>query len=77
MRVVRVIPTCAADSWVDSWRRDRRTVAARSSPLSIACCTVGRSSATSENSAVTNSAVPAVRATAASTSNHSVIVGPS
>src|SRR5690606_19186677 len=35
-------------------------------------CTVGRSSATRENSAATNTAVPPVRSTAASTSSHSV-----
>ena len=48
--------------------------AARVSPASTACCTVGRSSATSENSAATKTAVPAVNATPSRTSNHSVIV---
>ena len=71
------MPTCAADSWVDSSRSEASTERARWSPPSTACCTCGRSSATNENSAATKTAVPAVSATPSRTSNHSVIVVPS
>ena len=73
-RVVKVMPTCAADSWVDRRRREPSTTSARASPSSIAFCTVGRSSATRENSVATKMAVPIVNPTPVRTSNHSVIV---
>ena len=76
-RVVMVIPTWAPDSWVESWRREERTARVLGSPRSTARWTVGRSRATSENSAATKSAVPRVRTTPARTSNHSVMAAPS
>ncbi len=72
--MVRVMPTCAADSWVDRRLSEPRTTSARASPESMAFCTVGRSSATRENSVATKMAVPIVNPTPVRTSNHSVIV---
>gem|GEM_PF-6408386 len=72
--MVTVMPTCEADSWVDSWRKEARVGLAAASPCSIACCTVVWSSATKANSAATKTAVPMVNPTPARTSNHSVIV---
>ncbi len=73
MSVVIVMPTCAADSCVESWVTDWSTTRALESPSSMARWTVGRSIATSENSAATKTAVPTVSRTAASSSSHSVI----
>ena len=74
IRVVSVMPTWAAESWVESRRSEPSTTSARASPPSTAFCTVGRSSATSENSVATKMAVPIVNPTPVRTSNHSVIV---
>ena len=52
------MPTWAAESWVDRRRSDPSTTSARRSPASMAFWTVGRSRATSENSAATKRAVP-------------------
>ena len=71
-RVVMVMPTWAADSWVESCLSDWSTIRAWPSPSSMARWTVGRSRATSENSAATKTAVPPVSSTAASSSSHSV-----
>ncbi len=76
-RVVRVMPSWHADSWVESRRCDVSTERAPGSPASTAFCTVGRSRATSENSAATNRAVPTVRTTPRSSSSHGVMIGPS
>ena len=56
--VVRVMPSWHAESWVESRRSEVSTDRAPGSPASTAFCTVGRSRATSENSAATNRAVP-------------------
>ena len=77
MSVVSVMPSWHADSCVESCRCEVRTDRAPFSPASTAFCTVGRSRATSENSAATKKAVPTVRTTPRSSSNHSVIVAPS
>ncbi len=73
MRVVTVIPTCAAESWVDSARSETSTEPARGWPASYAPWTVGRSKATRENSAATKTAVPNVSPVARISSSHSVI----
>ncbi len=75
--VVSVMPSWQAESWVDRRRCEVRTDLAPFSPASTARRTAGRSSATSENSAATKSAVPTVRSTPRSRSNHGVIVGSS
>lgn len=74
IKVVSVIPTCAADSWVDSFLSEARTEPALASPLSAAFCTAERSRATRLNSVATNRAVPAVSTRPARTINQSVIV---
>ncbi len=76
-RVVRVMPSWHADSWVESRRCEVSTDFAPGSPASTARCTAGRSRATSENSAATNRAVPTVRTTPRSSSSHGVMIGPS
>ena len=76
-RVVRVMPSWQAESWVESRRCEVSTDRAPGSPASTALCTVGRSRATSENSAATNRAVPTVRTTPRSSSSHGVMIGPS
>ena len=76
-RVVRVMPSWHAESWVESRRCEVSTERAPGSPASTARCTAGRSRATSENSAATNRAVPTVRTTPRSSSSHAVMIGPS
>ena len=71
------MPTCAADSWVDSSRSEASTGRARLVAGVDGLLHRGRSSATNENSAATKTAVPTVSATPSRTSNHSVIVVPS
>ena len=76
-RVVSVIPSWHADSWVESWRWDASTERAPRSPSSTERYTAGRSRATRANSAATNNAVPRVRTTPRSSSSHSVMVATS
>ena len=61
--VVIEMPTWAPDSWNDSVRCARCTNLSRRPPVRALASTVLRSSAVNENSAATNSAVPAVRTT--------------
>ena len=69
------MPTCEADSWVESRPRAARTPAEPVSPASTERSTADRSSATNENSAATNTAVPRVSRTPTRTSSHSVSTG--
>ena len=64
--VVTEMPTWAPDSWNDSVRWARWTSLSRRPPVRALASTVLRSSAVSENSAATNTAVPSVRTTKAS-----------
>jgi hypothetical protein len=75
-RVVSVMPSWHAESCVESLRWEASTDLAPGSPASTARCTVGRSSATSENSAATNNAVPTVSTTPRSSRSHSVMGRP-
>ena len=67
--VVIEMPTWAPDSWKDSVRCARWTNWSRRPPVRALASTVLRSSAVSENSAATNTAVPAVSTTKASTAS--------
>ena len=64
--VVMVMPSCAPDSWNDNVLCARLTNLSRPSPVLARASMELRSSAVRENSAATNSAVPAVSATNAS-----------
>jgi len=72
---VSVMPTCAPESWVDNVRSASPMPAARLSPAAIRRSTAAGSSATSENSEATNTAVPAVRTTPKAMSSQSVTSG--
>ena len=60
INVVIEIPTWAPESWNDKVRCARCTSLSRRPPVRAFASTVLRSSAVSENSAATNTAVPAV-----------------
>jgi hypothetical protein len=64
--VVIEMPTWAPESWNDSVRCARWTILSRLWPPRALASTVLRSSAVRENSAATNTAVPAVSTTIAS-----------
>ena len=64
-----VMPSWAPESWKDSSRSARRTVRARGRPRRPAASISARSTVTSENSAATKTALPAVSSTNASSGN--------